>query len=179
MTRILSLASLLSVLSVGAALAQAPSPVSAERPWARATAPQHKVGGGYVTLTSPADDRLISASSPVAGHVEVREMRMDGDVMRMRELADGLPLLAGKRVALSPGGFHIMLMDLKQPLVAGQSVPVQLRFQKAPPLDVTFQVVPIGASGPGMQGGAMTGGAMPGMAMPGMAGHGAMPGQTR
>ena len=171
MTRILSLASLLSALSVGAALAQAPSPVRAERPWARATAPQQKVGGGYVTLTSPVNDRLISASSPVAGHVEVHEMRMDGDVMRMRELPDGLSLPAGKPVALMPGGFHIMLMDLKQPLVAGQSVPVQLRFQKAPPLDLQLQVAPVGASGPGMPRGAMTGG--------GVTGQGAMQGHTR
>ena len=153
MTRILSLAIVLSVLSLGAALAQ--SPVQAERPWARATAPQQKVGGGYVTLTSPADDRLVGASSPVAGHVEVHEMRMDGDVMRMRELADGLPLPAGTPVLLMPGGFHIMLMDLKQPLVAGQSVPVQLRFQKAPPLDLQLQVAPVGASGPAVPGGAM------------------------
>ena len=104
--------------------------VRAEQPWARATAPQQKVGGAYVTLTSPADDRLVGVSSPVAGRAEVHEMRMDGNVMRMRELTDGLALPAGKPVALAPGGHHIMLMDLKQPLVAGQVIPVQLRFQQ-------------------------------------------------
>ena len=99
--------------------AHAQAPARAEQPWARATAPQQKVGGAYVTLTSPANDALIGGSSPVAGRVEVHEMRMDGTIMRMRELPDGLSLPAGQAVALTPGGFHIMLMDLKQPLVAG------------------------------------------------------------
>ena len=146
--------------------------IRAEQPWARATAPQQKVGGAYVTLTSPADDRLIGASSPVAGRVELHEMRMDGTIMRMRDLADGLALPAGKAVALAPGGYHIMLADLKQPLVAGQVIPVQLRFQTAPPLDLQVRVGPPGASGPG---------AAPGMGAgmaPGMEGHGAMPGHV-
>ena len=147
MTRILPFASLLTALSMSAAFAQSP-PIRAERPWARATAPQQTVGGGYVTLTSPADDRLVGGSSPVAGHVEVHEMSMDANVMRMRELPDGLKLPAGTPVMLMPGGFHIMLMDLKQPLVAGQSVPVQLRFQHAPPLDLQLEVAPVGAAGP-------------------------------
>ena len=120
--------------------------VHADQAWARATAPQQKVGGAYVTLTSPADDRLLGVSSPVAGRAEVHEMRMDGNVMRMREVMDGLALPAGKVVALAPGGYHIMLMDLKQPLVAGQVVPMQLRFRTAPPLDLQVQVAPVGAS---------------------------------
>ncbi len=135
--------------------------VRAERPWARATAPQQKVGGAYVTLTSPADDRLLGASSPAAGRVEVHEMRMDGNVMRMRELADGVPLPAGKAVAFAPGGYHIMLMDLKQPLAAGQTVSVRLRFQNAPPLDLQVPVAPIGAQGPGTPSGTEGHAAMP------------------
>ena len=137
------------LLSPFAALAQ---PIQAEQPWARATAPQQKVGGAYVTLTSLAGDRLLGASSPVAGRVEVHEMQVDGTVMRMRELADGLPLPAGKAVPMAPGGYHLMLMDLKQPLVAGQTVPVQLRFRDAPPLDVVMQVAPVGAQAPGRPG---------------------------
>ena len=78
-----------------------PSAVHAEQPWARATAPRQTVGGVYVTLTSPADDRLMGASSPVAGHAEVHEMTMDGNVMKMRELTDGLKLPAGQAVALT------------------------------------------------------------------------------
>ena len=143
--------------------------IRAEQPWARATAPQQKVGGAYVTLISPADDRLVSISSPVAGRAEVHEMRMDGNVMRMRELTDGLLLPAGKAVALAPGGYHIMLMDLKQPLVAGQVIPVQLRFQTAPTLDLQVQVAPIGAGSPPGPGAS---------APPGLGGRGAISGHV-
>ena len=136
---------LTGLLTPFAALAQ---PIQAEQPWARATAPQQKVGGAYVTLTSPAGDRLLGASSPVAGRVEMHEMQVEGTVMRMRELADGLPLPAGQAVSLAPGGNHLMLVDLKQPLVAGQAIPVQLRFRDAPPMEVLMQVAPVGAPGP-------------------------------
>ncbi len=129
---------------------QAPG-IRAEQPWARATAPQQKVGAAYVTLTSPVDDRLMGASSPVAGKAEVHEMTMDGQVMRMREQKDGIPLPAGKPVTLAPGGYHIMLMGLQKPLVAGQMIPVQLRFQHAPPMDLEVKVAPIGAQGPAME----------------------------
>jgi len=122
--------------------------IRAEQAWARATAPQQRVGGAYVTLISPGDDRLVEVSSPIAGRAEVHEMRMDGNVMRMREVEGGLALPAGKVVALSPGGYHIMLMDLKQPLVAGQVIPMQLRFRSAPPLDLQVRVAPVGASAP-------------------------------
>ena len=125
--------------------------IRAEQPWARATAPQQKVGGAYVTLTSAVDDRLMSASSPAAGRAEVHEMTMDGQVMRMREQKDGIALPAGKPVVLAPGGYHIMLMDLHQPLVAGQTIGVQLRFQHAPPMDIEVKVAPIGAQGPSME----------------------------
>lgn len=139
-----------ALLVSGYAYGQAPS-IRAEQPWARATAPQQKVGGAYVTLTSPVDDRLMGASSPAAGRAEVHEMTMDGQVMRMREQKDGVALPAGKPVALAPGGYHIMLMDLYKPLVAGQTITVQLRFQHAPPMDLDVKVAPIGAQGPAME----------------------------
>ena len=129
---------------------QAPG-IHAEQPWARATAPQQKVGGVYVTLTSLTDDRLMGASSPIAGRAEVHEMTMDGGVMRMREQKDGIALPAGKPVALAPGGYHIMLMDLQKPLVAGQVFALQLRFQHAPPMGLEVKVAPIGAQGPAME----------------------------
>ncbi len=144
--------------------------IRAEQAWARATAPQQKVGGAYVTLMSPAGDRLVGVSSPIAGRAEVHEMRMDGNVMRMREVEGGLALPAGKVVALAPGGYHIMLMDLKQPLVAGQVIPMHLQFQIAPPLDLGVQVAPVGASAP--PGTAAT-------APPNIEGHADMPGQVR
>ena len=122
-----------------------PAPIRADQPWARATAPSQSVGGGYVTLTSPANDRLVSATSPAAARVELHEMRMDGPVMRMRELPTGIALPAGQSIALAPGGLHIMLMDLKAPLVAGQTVPLTLRFERAPPLELMVQIAPVGA----------------------------------
>ncbi len=133
-----------------AATVEPASGVRAEQPWARATAPRQTVGGAYVTLTSPVDDRLVGASSPV-GRAEVHEMTMDGQVMRMREQKNGVALPAGKPVALAPGGYHIMLMDLQKPLVAGQVIAIQLRFQHAPPMDLEVKVAPIGAQGPNME----------------------------
>jgi len=126
------------------------SGMRAEHPWARATAPRQTVGGVYVTLTSRTDDRLLGASSPAAGQAEMHEMTMKGDVMRMRELTGGLKLPAGKAVALTPGGFHIMLVNLRQPLVAGQVIPVRLRFEHAAPIDLDVPVAAVGAQRPAM-----------------------------
>ena len=148
MRRLVLALALLAPLATHAA-AQ-PAGVHAEQPWARATAPRQTVGGVYVTLTSPVDDRLVGASSPVAGHVEVHEMTMENNVMRMRELAGGLKLPAGQAVTLAPGGYHVMLVDLKQSLVAEQTIPVQLRFEHAPPVDLQVRVAPVGAKAPSM-----------------------------
>lgn len=139
---------LAALLCAGPAFAQAPAPVRADTPWARATAPQQRVGGLYVTLTSPVADALVGATTPAAGRVELHEMQMQGDVMRMRELPDGLPLPAGQAVVLAPGGYHLMLLDLRAPLVAGQTVAVRLQFRTAPPLDVQATVAPVGAQRP-------------------------------
>jgi copper(I)-binding protein len=95
-------------------------------PWVRSTGAGQKVSGAYLQITSVGGGRLLSASSPVAGVVEIHEMSMDGNVMKMRALPAGLELPAGKAVALKPGGFHVMLMDLKQPLKAGGTVPLTL-----------------------------------------------------
>jgi periplasmic copper chaperone A len=86
---------------------------------------QQKATGLFAQITSPRAARLIGASSPVAGVVEIHEMSMEGNVMRMRAIP-GLDLPAGQAVVLKPGGFHIMLMDLKQPLKVGEPVPVTL-----------------------------------------------------
>lgn len=117
--------------------------------YSRATAPHAPVGGGYLTVTNagPSDDRLVSARSPAAGRVEIHEMKMEGEVMRMRELGDGLPLPAGARVELKPGGTHLMLMELKAPLVEGETVPVTLTFEKAGEVAVELAVGPMNAKG--------------------------------
>ena len=116
-------------------------------PWSRATPPTAKVGAGYLSIanqgTSP--DRLVAASSPAAGRVEIHEMRMDGGVMRMREVPQGLSVPAGQRVELKPGGFHLMLLDLKAPLGEGAMVPLTLVFERAGRVDVDLKIEPVSA----------------------------------
>lgn len=109
----------------------------------RATLPNQPVAGGFMTVTNAgtADDRLIGAASVAAGRMEVHEMAMDGDVMRMREIEDGLVIPAGETVTLKPGGFHIMFMDLAGPMVAGETVDVTLTFEQAGDVMVTMPIV--------------------------------------
>jgi copper(I)-binding protein len=108
-------------LAAGAAAAHAQTTV--KDAWVRGTVPQQKATGLFAQLTSAGGGKLVSASSPVAGIVEIHEMAMAGDVMRMRAVP-GIELPAGKAVELKPGGYHVMLMDLKQPLKEGDTVPV-------------------------------------------------------
>ncbi|WP_254695399.1 DUF1775 domain-containing protein [Oceanicola sp. D3] len=121
-------------------------------PAAAATLPNQPVAGGFMTITNTGnvDDVLIGARSEAAGRMEVHEMAMEGDVMKMRQLADGLPIPAGETVALEPGGYHIMFMELAGPMVAGEEAEVVLVFEKAGEVAVTFPVKPrdeIGGSG--------------------------------
>lgn len=99
--------------------------VSVTNAWARATMPGQKVSGAYMQIQSDADARLVGASSPAVPRVEVHEMKMDGDVMRMREVK-AIELPKGKTVTLRPGGFHIMLMNLPKPIAAGEVIPLTL-----------------------------------------------------
>jgi copper(I)-binding protein len=154
--RLLAACGLVHMLVAVPAFAQ-PSPVAVQGAWARATTPGVATGGIYVTLTSQAGDRLVGASSPVAAKADVHEMQMDGTIMRMRILPNGLDLPAGRAVTLSPSGTHIMLEGLKSPLRQGSTVPVHLVFQTAPPVDIQATVQSIGAAGPS---------AMPSMSMP-------------
>jgi copper(I)-binding protein len=95
-------------------------------PWVRGTVAQQKATGLFAKITSAQGARLVSASTAVAGLVEIHEMSMAGDVMKMRALPDGLALPAGKAVELKPGGYHVMLMDLKQQLKVGDTVVLTL-----------------------------------------------------
>jgi periplasmic copper chaperone A len=112
-------------------LAQTASDVKIEGAWVRVAVEGQKGTGGFMKLTAPANMKLVGVSSPVANIGEVHEMKMQGDVMRMAELKGGLELPAGKAVELKPGSFHIMLMDLKQPLKVDSQVPVTLTFVNA------------------------------------------------
>jgi len=96
--------------------------------------------GCYLTLTAAADDRLVSVSSSVAGRAQVHESRMESNMMMMHELKEGLPLPAGQTVELKPGGNHIMLLAVTEPLKAGDAVPLTLTFASAAPVEVTAAV---------------------------------------
>ena len=100
--------------------------VEVKNAWARATVQGQKATGAFMQITAPAAATLIGVSTPVAGVAEVHEMKMDGDVMRMRPLPKGLELPAGKAVQLKPGGYHLMLMDLKLPLQKDTTIPITL-----------------------------------------------------
>ena len=119
-------------------------------PFTRATLPNAPVGGGFLTIenTGVETDRLISASSAVSEKTQIHEMAMQGDVMKMRELADGLEIPAGETVVLAPGGFHIMFIGLKQTFVEGETVAVTLTFEKAGSVEVLLPVEATAADAP-------------------------------
>ena len=102
--------------------------VEVKDPWVRATVAQQKATGAFMQLTAKNDSKLVEARSPVAGVVEIHEMAMDKDVMKMRQIP-GLALPAGKTVDLKPGGYHVMLMDLKGQVKEGDTVPFTLVFE--------------------------------------------------
>lgn len=113
-----------AVFSLAAQTAWAAN-ISVTDAWVRATMPGQPVGSAYMQIQSDADARLVGVSSSVVPRVEVHEMKMDGDVMRMREVK-AVDLPKGKTVSLEPGGFHIMLMNLKKPIAAGDVIPLTL-----------------------------------------------------
>jgi copper(I)-binding protein len=117
-------------------------------PWARATPPTAPSGGGFLTVTNTGAtaDRLVSATSPAAAQVQVHEMKMDGAIMRMRELDNGLEIPPGATVTLAPGGVHLMMMGLKAPFKEATRVPVTLVFEKAGRIEVELAVMAMGAS---------------------------------
>lgn len=121
MNRLRPIALAACALLVSAASGQ----TTVSQPWARSTVAQQKASAAFMQITSASGGRLVSVASPVAGVVEIHEMAMEGSTMKMRAVA-GLDLPAGKPVALTPGGYHVMLMDLKSPLKAGQTLDLTL-----------------------------------------------------
>ncbi len=124
--------------------------ITVSKPWSRATAPRAKVGAGFLTIRNTGDkpDRLLSVTSPRAEKVEIHTMSMDGGIMRMRPLANGIEVPGGGHAMLAPGGNHIMLIGLKTPLKAGERVPATLSFARAGRVDVQFDVAGAGAAEP-------------------------------
>lgn len=117
-------------------------------PWARATLPGAKVGGGYLTITNngTVPDKLTGFSSAIADHGELHEMSTSGGVMRMREIK-GLEIKPGETVAFKPGANHLMFMEIKEPLVEGKRVKGTLIFERAGAVEIEFVVDKAGASG--------------------------------
>ena len=118
------------------------SQASVKDPWARPTVQGQVVGGGYLRIDGgPANDRLLSATAEIAQSVELHTMRMEGDIMRMRQL-DAVEVPAGNSVEFRPGGLHLMLLGLKTPLKVGNSFPLTLRFEKSGDIRVNMAVLP-------------------------------------
>ena len=109
-------------------------------PYARPTREGQMVGAGYLKLANKGPvDRLVAASSPAAGTVEIHSMSMEGDVMKMRQV-DAIEIATGQTVELKPGGYHLMLMGLKAPLKVGEKFPLTLKFEKSGEVVVTVNV---------------------------------------
>lgn len=135
--RLLAAPLLAAILALGSAPVMADVAVSAA--WVRATVPAQKATGAFMQLKSDADARLMSAASPIAGVVEIHEMVMDGQVMKMNAVP-GLDLPAGQTVELVPGGYHVMLMDLKQQVKEGDEVPLTLTVENKDGSRATLEV---------------------------------------
>jgi copper(I)-binding protein len=149
--RRLALAALVAILALPAfALDYKLGAIEIGQPWSRATPPTAESGGGYLVLknTGTTPDRLIAVKSPAADRFEIHEMKMDGNIMRMREVEKGIEIPPGATVELKPGGFHVMFMGLKAPFAKEAKVPLTLVFEKAGSIDVDLMVQAMGAQAP-------------------------------
>lgn len=142
---------LFTLIATLAVATSAHAQLAVSGPWIRATVPQQKATGAFMQLNATKDSRLVQVSSPAAGAVEIHQMEMHDQMMRMRQV-DGIDLPAGKSVNLAAGGFHVMLMDLKKQLKDGDSVPVTLTVEgkdkKRDSVTVNVPVKPINFTSP-------------------------------
>ena len=127
-------------------VAQGVATVDVRDGWVRQSVPGQSGTGAFMKLTAPTGAKLVGISTPAAGVAEVHEMKMEGDTMKMRELTGGLDLPAGQTVELKPGGYHVMMMDLKGALAKGATVPFTLKFEDAKGVKTALDVtLPVGA----------------------------------
>ena len=125
--------------------------IKIEKAYTRSTVPGQMAAGGFMKIENKgAADQLVSASSPVAGEVQLHEMAMEGNVMKMRQVKD-IVVPSGGEVELKPGGLHLMFMNIKAPLSAGETVPVKLKFAKAGEVEVKMPVNAMGQHGGAMK----------------------------
>lgn len=148
MTRILAIAAVAAIVVAGGTWAHEFQlrALHIDHPFARATPPGARSGGVFLSIENNGDrtDRLLTVSTPVAATAELHQMVMDAGVMRMRAVA-GLDVKPGDRLVLKPGGYHVMLADLKRPLQAGDTFPLTLGFEKAGSIEVSVVVESMGA----------------------------------
>lgn len=150
----LKLLGALLALACGTLYAQT---VEVKDAWVRATVSGQKGTGAFMSITAKDGAKLVGASSPVAGVAQVHEMKMEGDIMKMRAMPS-LDLPAGQTVQLKPGGYHVMMMDLKQTLPKGSTVPLTLRFKDAKGAESKVELkVPVSTVAPGAASGAAAG----------------------
>jgi periplasmic copper chaperone A len=144
-------AAVVLAIASGAAFAQS---VEVRDAWVRTSVQGQRASGAFMKITAKDGTQLVGASTPVAGVTEVHEMRMEGDIMKMRAVP-ALELPAGKTVELKPGGYHLMLMDLKAPLAKDSTVPLTLVFKDAKGVESKIDLkVPVAIAAPGMKEGA-------------------------
>ena len=124
--------------------------------WSRATPKGSPVAAGYLTIrnTGSTADKLIAAETTAAKVTQVHEMSMEGGVMKMRQMTNGLDIPPGKTVELKPGGYHLMILGLKRPLTQGETARIDLNFEHAGKTPVDFKVGGIGDKGPAPMGAA-------------------------
>lgn len=125
-----------------------PANVAVTEAWSRASTPGAQTGAVYVTVTASQPDRLTGASTPVAADAELHVSRMRAGVMEMRPVPGGLPVTPGVPIHMAPGGYHLMLTGLTQPLKQGDHVPLTLTFEHAGPITVDALVAGPGANAP-------------------------------
>jgi periplasmic copper chaperone A len=147
----LAFAILSSFVAVAGAQEFKLGPIEINHPWSRATPKGATVAGGYFTLknTGTTADRLVGGTSEAGGRFEIHEMTMDGGVMRMRPLANGLEIKPGQTVELKPGAFHVMILGLKRPLQQGERFKGTLKLEKAGSVDVEYVVEALGGTSGG------------------------------
>jgi copper(I)-binding protein len=148
MKSILLAAALALVVSSASAHEYKAGSIEIKHPWSRATPKGSEVAGGYMKLinTGATADRLIGGSTPIAGKFEIHEMSMDGGVMKMRMLPNGIEIKPGETVELKPGSYHLMFVGLKEPFEKGKRVKGTLQFEKAGTVEVEYAVEAVGGT---------------------------------
>lgn len=153
-TLLLAFVALIGLAGIARAQSSSDGSIEIVAPWARATAGNVPTGGAFLNIVNKGttDDSLVSASTPVAGMAEPHRTVVDNGISKMVPVP-AIEVKAGQKVALAPGGYHIMLMHLKAPLVEGQSFPLTLVFDKAGKIEVMVKIGKAGAMGSGDMGG--------------------------